>query len=118
MQVIRDAQTLIGMLESGELNQEMSTKLSETLEKLLELSDDRPNVTYKGGVSLKLNLSVKNGMVEINAEIPPPTLPKLPRKSTVYWLIEGGQLSTEHPQQHDMFGGPREIDHSRRSPSQ
>lgn len=113
MQIIRDAQSLLGMLESGDLNAELSTKLTETLEKLLELSNDRPNVTYKGGVSLKLNLAVKNSMVEINAEIPPPTLPKLPRKASVYWVIEGGRLSTEHPQQHDMFPGPREIDRSR-----
>ncbi len=113
MQIIRDAQSLLGMLESGDLNAELSIKLTETLEKLLELSNDRPNVTYKGGVSLKLNLAVKNGMVEINAEIPPPTLPKLPRKASVYWVIEGGRLSTEHPQQHDMFPGPREIDRNR-----
>lgn len=113
MRIIRDAQSLLGMLESGDLNAELSTKLTETLEKLLELSNDRPNVTYKGSVSLKLNLAVKNGMVEINAEIPPPTLPKLPRKASVYWVIEGGRLSTEHPQQHDMFPGPREIDRGR-----
>ncbi|MBD9390165.1 hypothetical protein IB237_23470 [Agrobacterium sp. AGB01] len=113
MQIIRDSQALLGMLEGGDLNAEFSGKLNEVLEKLLELSNDRPNVTYKGGVSLKLNLAVKNGMVEINAEIPPPTLPKLPRKSTVYWVVEGGRLSTEHPQQHDMFPGPREIDRSR-----
>ncbi|WP_283196573.1 hypothetical protein [Rhizobium sp. BT04] len=113
MQIIRDAQTLLGMLEQGELNQEMTTKMTAVLEKLLELSNDRPNVTYKGQVSLVLNLSVKSGMVEINAEIPPPKLPKLPRKSSVYWVIEGGRLSTEHPQQHDMFPGPREIDRTR-----
>lgn len=113
MQVIRDAQTLFGMLESGDLNSEMSEKLTEVLQKLLDLSNDRPNETYKGSVSLKLSLAVKNGMVEINAEIPPPKLPKLPRKTTVYWVVEGGRLSTEHPQQHDMFGGPREIDHMR-----
>jgi hypothetical protein len=113
MQIIRDSQTLLGMLEGGDLNAELSNKLSEVLEKLLELSNDRPNVTFKGGISLKLNLAVKNGMVEINAEIPPPTLPKLPRKASVYWVIEGGRLSTEHPQQHDMFPGPREIDRSR-----
>ncbi len=113
MQIIRDAQSLLGMLESGELNQEFSEKLTGVLEKLLDLSNERPNVTYKGAVSLVLNLQVKNGMVEINAEIPPPKLPKLPRKSSVYWVIEGGRLSTEHPQQHDMFPGPREIDRSR-----
>jgi len=113
MKIIRDVQSLLGMLEQGDLNAEFSGKFEEVMEKLSEMSNDRPQVTFKGSISLKLNLSVKSGMVEINAEIPPPTLPKLPRKSTVYWVIEGGKLSTEHPQQHDMFPGPREIDRSR-----
>lgn len=113
MKLIRDTQTLFGMLEGGELNSEFSTQLNEVLQKLYDLSNDRPNVTFKGSVSLKLKLEVKNGMVEINAEIPPPTLPKIERKTTVYWVVEGGRLSTEHPQQHDMFGGPREIDPAR-----
>lgn len=113
MKLIRDAQSLLGMLETGDLNTELTEKMTETLNKLFELSNDRPNVTFKGAVSLKLNFAVKSGMVEINAEIPPPVLPKLPRKSTVYFAIEGGRLSTEHPQQHDMFPGPREIDRGR-----
>lgn len=113
MQLIRDAQSLLGMLESGDLNNEVTETLQTVLEKLLDLSNERPNVTYKGEVSLKLSLAVKNGMVEINAEIPPPKLPKLPRKSSMYWVVEGGRLSTEHPQQHDMFPGPREIDRGR-----
>lgn len=113
MQLIRDAQSLLGMLESGDLNSEMTGTLQAVLEKLLDLSNERPNVTYKGEVALTLKLAVKNGMVEINAEIPPPKLPKLPRKSSMYWVVEGGRLSTEHPQQHDMFPGPREIDRGR-----
>ena len=113
MKLIRDAQSLLGMLESGDLNAEMSDLLTEVLQKLLDLSNERPKTTFKGEVSLKLKLAVKDGMAEIDAEIPPPKLPKLPRKTSVYWVIEGGKLSTEHPQQHDMFPGPREIDHSR-----
>lgn len=113
MKIIRDAQTLLGMLETGDLNRELTQKMTEVLEKLSELSNDRPNMTYKGVVALKLSFAVKNGMVEISADIPPPVMPKLPRKSSIYFAIEGGKLSTEHPQQHDMFGGPREIDHSR-----
>ncbi len=113
MKLIRDAQSLLGMLEGGELNEEMSSTLQDVLQKLLDLSNDRAKVTFKGEISLKIKLAVKDGMVEIDAEIPPPKLPKLPRKTSVYWLVDGGRLSTEHPQQHDMFGGPREIDRSR-----
>lgn len=113
MKIIRDAQALMGMLESGELNREFTEQFTQVLEKLDELSNDQPKITFKGEVSLKLKLEVKNGMVEINAEIPPAKLPKIPRRATVYFLVDGGRLSTEHPQQNDMFGGPREIDRNR-----
>jgi hypothetical protein len=111
--IIRDAQALLGMLESGDLNSEMTETVEGVLKKLSELSTDRPQATFKGEVSLKIKFAVKNGMVDIDAEIPPPKLPKLPRKTSVYFLTEEGRLSTEHPQQRDMFPGPREIDHRR-----
>ncbi|WP_377299772.1 hypothetical protein [Rhizobium sp. SGZ-381] len=111
--IIRDTQSLLGMLESGDLNSEMTETVQMVLKKLQDLSNDQPKTTFKGEVSLKLKFAVKNGMVDIDAEIPPPKLPKLPRKTSVYFLTEDGQLSTEHPQQRDMFPGPREIDHRR-----
>lgn len=111
--IIRDTQTLLGMLESGDLNSEMTETVQTVLKKLAELSGDQPKTSFKGEVSLKLKFTVKNGMVDIDAEIPPPKLPKLPRKTSVYFLTDEGELSTEHPQQRDMFGGPREIDHRR-----
>ncbi|MCA1868927.1 hypothetical protein HW571_25125 [Agrobacterium genomosp. 3] len=111
--IIRDTQALVGMLESGDLNSEMTETVETVLKKLQELSNDQPKNTFKGEVTLKLKFAVKNGMVDIDAEIPPPKLPKLPRKTSVYFLTDEGRLSTEHPQQRDMFGGPREIDHRR-----
>ncbi len=108
MKIIRDGQALIGMLEGGELNQEMSTKLTETLGELGAMSDDNPKVVHKGNLTLKLDFAVANGMVTINADITTKT-PKRARKSSVYWVTESGSLSTEHPQQHDMFSGPRDV---------
>ncbi|MEV4609739.1 hypothetical protein MRBLMR1_004838 [Neorhizobium sp. LMR1-1-1.1] len=113
MKLIRDVQSLMGMLEGGELNDEASAMLQDMLAKLLELSNDRPKTTFKGKMKLTIKLAVKDGMVEIDAELAPPEMPKLPRKTSVYWVVEGGRLSTEHPQQNDMFGGPREIDRNR-----
>lgn len=112
MQTIRDAQALVGMLERGELNQEMTDKIEAVVEKLLEHSNEQPKATFKGQVSLVLNFAIKNGVIELTADIPPPKLPKIPRKTSIYWAVEGGKLSTEHPQQHDMFPGPRVIDRS------
>lgn len=108
MKIIRDAQVLLGMLEFGDLNKEVSAKLAETLQTLGDMSEENPKVTYKGNLTLKLDLSVANGMVHINADIATKT-PKRPRRSSLYWITEDGGLSTEHPQQHDMFTGPREV---------
>ena len=52
-------------------------------------------------------------MVEINPKIPIPKLPELKRRTTVYFTTDDGGLSTEHPQQMDLIGGPREIIHNR-----
>lgn len=116
MKTIRDAKTLFGMLESGQLNRDMSETLLETQGKLLEMSNDQPGRSFAATVKLELKLTVKNGMVEFNAKIPPPKLPDLPRRATVLFLCDDGNLSTEHPQQLDLVGGPREIAPNRRPP--
>jgi len=107
MKKIRDASMIIGMLENGQLNPAFSAEIGTTLEKLSAMSEDNPMATFKGAVTLKLGLSVKDGMVTISADMESKT-PKLPRKNSVFWVVEDGALSTEHPRQHDMFT-PREV---------
>lgn len=111
MKTIRDASMIIGLLENGELNPAFSSEISETMQKLSEMSEDAPSRTIKGSVSLKLDFEVKDGMVTINSKLESKT-PKRPRKSSVFWVLDGGALSTEHPRQHDLFPGPREINHA------
>ena len=113
MKIIRDAKTLFGMLESGKLNDELSNTLQETQRALADLVAAQPNRKFSATVKLELKLTAAGEMIEFNAEIPPVKLPKLPRRSTVYFLTDDGSISTEHPQQLDMIGGPREIDHTR-----
>ncbi|OCJ37767.1 hypothetical protein [Agrobacterium tumefaciens] len=107
MKKIRDASTIIGMLENGQLNPAFSAEIGQTLEKLSDMSEASPMQSFKGSVTLKLSLSVKDGMVTIAADMESKT-PKLPRKNSVFWVVEDGALSTEHPRQHDMFS-PREV---------
>lgn len=102
MKTIRDAQILIGMLEQGELNQELSAELGKCLKHMGELSEENPKVAYKGDLSLKLKIEVEAGEVHIKAEIDS-KLPKRPRRSTLFWVTDDGDLSTEHPRQTDMF---------------
>lgn len=108
MKRIRDAQTIIGMLEGGELNAAFSAEITATLAKLKEFSGDNPKKTWKGGVTLKLAFEVEAGAVTVSADIEAKT-PKQPRARSFYWITDDGALSTEHPQQTDMFAGPREA---------
>lgn len=106
MKRIRDAQTIIGMLEGGEVAAALGTEITDTLAKLKELGGDRPKSKVKGSVSLKINLEVEAGAVTISCDIDSKR-PKPVRGSSFYWVMDDGSLSTEHPQQTDMFGGPR-----------
>lgn len=107
MKRIRDAQTIIGMLEGGELAAALSTDITETLAKLKTLSDQMGRkAKVKGSVSLKLDFEVEAGSVSVLAGIDT-KVPKAPRSSSFYWITDDGALSTEHPQQTDMFSGPR-----------
>jgi hypothetical protein len=102
MRKIRDASTIIGLLENGQFNPALSNEIGETLQKLSEMSDENPVATFKGTTTVKLNFSVKDGMVTIGVDMDSKT-PKRPRKNSVFWVVEDGALSTEHPRQHDMF---------------
>ncbi|MCG6115061.1 MAG: hypothetical protein MEQ84_07665 [Mesorhizobium sp.] len=108
MKRIRDAQTIIGALEGGELAADLSREITDTLVTLKELSGDRPKNKIKGSVTLKLNFEVENGTVVIKSDIDSKR-PKPFRGSSFYWLLDDAALSTEHPQQTDMFAGVRDA---------
>lgn len=108
MKRIRDAQTIIGMLEGGEVAAALGAEIIETAAKLKELSGDRPKSKVKGSITLKLNLEVEAGTVTVTCDIDSKR-PKPVRGSSFYWLMDDGAFSTEHPQQEDMFAGPRET---------
>lgn len=106
MTIIRDPQLLIGALEEGELADAFRTELQETLSALSEAAG--PKGKAKGHVTLKLNLDVAAGTVTITSDLTSKR-PKEERRSSMYWVTEEGFLSTQHPKQHDMFGGPRSV---------
>lgn len=106
MKRIRDAQTIVGMLEDGEFAGELSTTITDTLAKLKEMAGNRPKSKANGKVKVAFHLSVEQGAVTISTDIVA-DLPKKPRGNSFYWVTDDGSLSTEHPQQTDMFAGPR-----------
>ncbi len=109
MKLIRDADTLIAVLEQGDLKSDLNAEIAKVVSKLHELSDDDPKKKFKGDLTLKMKFQAENGMVTISNDIKS-TLPKVPRRMDVFWTTEEGALSTEHPAQTDMFGGPRVIE--------
>lgn len=108
MKRIRDAQTIIGLLEGGELAADLGRQITETLAFLKEASSGPRKAKAKGSVVLKLSFEVEGGAVTIAAEVESKR-PKPTRGSSFYWVTDDGALSTEHPQQTDMFAGPREA---------
>lgn len=113
MKKIRDATTLIGMLERGELAEELSNTLVDTLRTLKDIAGGKKDVKAKGEVSLKLSLAVDGDAVTIHAEVSSKT-PKAPRGSSFFFVTDDGEITTEHPRQRDMFG-PREAELPARS---
>lgn len=108
MKRIRDAQTIIGTLEDGDLANEVSNQITDALRQLKEQCGNRPKAKAKGKVTLTLNLLVQDGAVTIDCEVAA-KVPKPPRASSFFWVLEDGSLSTEHPKQIDMFSGPRGV---------
>ena len=108
MKQIRDMQSIIGLLEDGEFNPELSREARDVLAKLTEMSQEQRGKSITGSVSVKLKFTVKDDLVEIASTFDS-TVPKRPRKTSHFWIVEDGALSTEHPRQHDIFAGPRDV---------
>ncbi|MBB4952735.1 hypothetical protein H4S14_000777 [Agrobacterium vitis] len=108
MAIIRDPGTLIGSLEQGQLHKDFAENIKDTIVKLQDLIGDNPKAKAKGSVTLKLDFTVQDGRIEFDADISTKT-PKQPRRSTVFFLTDDSEISTEHPRQRDMFGGPNAV---------
>ena len=67
MKRIRDAQTIVGMLEGGELNAALSGEITETLSKLKTMSEENHKKTFKGSVSLILSLKLHTRSIHVTA---------------------------------------------------
>lgn len=109
MKIIRDADTLIAVLEQGDLKTDLNTEIAKVVARLHDLSEDDPKKKFAGDLTLKMKFKVEGGVVTITNDIKT-TLPKVPRRHDIFWTTEDGGLSTEHPNQRDMFGGPRALE--------
>lgn len=106
MKKIRDATTVLGLLEDGDLAADFSTELNGLIQKLRELSG--PKSTAKGSITLKLDIKMEGISSTVDATIDVKA-PKAKRSSTFFYATEDG-LSTEHPRQTSMEFGVVKTD--------
>jgi hypothetical protein len=106
---IRDLNTLVGMIDRGHLIRDSNEKLADVLGTLNALSAEAPKRKVKGKVVLEVDIEVVNGVATISASVKAKK-PEPERGSSLFWLTSEGALTTEHPQQVDMFRAPREVE--------
>lgn len=107
MKRIRDSQTVIGLLDGGEVAAALSKEITDTLADLKSQSDAVRGKKVKGEVWLKLPVEVEGNTATIRADIGSKR-PKPVSGSSFFWVLDDGSLSTEHPEQTRMdFGGKR-----------
>lgn len=99
MKGIKDATTILGLLEDGDLNADFSAEITKVLEVLRDRAG--PKQSAKGSVTLTLTFEVEGVQTEIDAKITSKT-PDAPRGKSFFFITDAG-LSTEHPRQINMF---------------
>lgn len=106
MSKIREFTQIIGVIERGDAADDLTKEVNKVLEALRDAAG--PKSTAKGSVTLKLNFAVQGQTIEIDAEIGS-SIPKAKRARSLYFLTKDGEISTEHPNQKDLFEGPRAV---------
>lgn len=103
VQKIGNATDIIGILENGDLASDLGEHIREALHALRQEAGEKNKA--KGSVSLKLEFEVEGEKCEIRGEITA-KLPKRVRPRSFLFVTDAGELSREHPRQHDMFPRP------------
>jgi hypothetical protein len=102
--VIRNFCQVLALLS----RREFAAKLDEELTLMIDTLESMPNSTGKGKITVELEFIAELGRVDVKASYKT-KLPETARfVKTPFWAI-GGALSVEHPNQIDMFGGPRSV---------
>ncbi|MBO9457941.1 MULTISPECIES: hypothetical protein [Stappiaceae] len=102
---IRNLGELIGLLNRGRFVE----KCNEELERVMMALEDLPEQKGKAKITLEITIARQQELVNIT----PVVKAKLPESGTFsatpFWESDGA-LSVEHPNQRDMFAGPRKAD--------
>ncbi len=104
---LRDAANLIASIEEGELRIALGNTVQEVVAALYAQSR-RSRQKIRGNVTLSLAIELQGSTCSIEPEISS-RVPKERRGSSVYFATPQGELSVDHPQQEQLFPGPREV---------
>ncbi len=106
MAKVRDVNTLLGMLERGRAIRDANAKFGDLMKVLHELGIEEPKKVFKGSVTIKIGVAVKDGVATIEATSEA-KVPKATPGQALFFVDGDGDLSTESPRQPDMF--PRKV---------
>lgn len=100
--ILRSFREMLGLLSRGEFSRRLDEELSNAVEALEEMPADKG----KAVITVQVVLNYELGRIDVD----PSVKVKLPETArfmkTPFWALDG-QLSVEHPNQIDMFPGPR-----------
>lgn len=105
MKTISDWTIVMGMMENNRFAPHMSDEIKKTIAELHTQSEEQDGKAVKGSVTIKLKFIVKDNMLEIHGDVNS-VVPKRPRRPSHFFVVDDGEVSTEHPKQHDMFPRP------------
>ena len=104
MSIIREGTQIVGLIDDGDLSREFTEEFQKVNAAVKEAAG--PKGKAKGSITLKIEISAEGGIVVFAGEVVSKA-PKKKRGSSMYWVLEDGTISTEHPQQMNMF--PRDT---------
>lgn len=104
MAIIRDATQIVGLIDDGDLAQELSDELRKAVAAVKEAAGRKGKA--KAAITLKVDIECEAGVLTLSGDVAA-KLPKRKRGASMYWALDDGGISTEHPQQMNMF--PRDV---------
>lgn len=103
----RTFSNLLGRLEEGQLDQDLTEVLSEMVRRLVDIERDiggRP----QGEITLKLKLKLDDGMFETRTEYKV-AMPKETRSRSLFYATARNTLTARNPRQRALPFGVRDI---------
>lgn len=105
-EILRNFGQFLQTQEDGDLHHALTEALQEIVTHLVDAHLNQGGKP-KAGLTLKLNFKLDAGVLEVTGDFTT-TLPKAARGRSIYWTLEGGQLSRSNPRQYAMF---RDVSH-------